>query len=231
LGWLFIAAGIAQTFGIYVPYFGTGFASGLWLAFIGWFIYTAASHAHTRIALDDALAGVTVAQLMRTDVPGVPSSLTLGALVQDYLVRAGDRAVPVVEDGRFVGIVGYSDIRKVPPERWATTSLAAVMRGADELAVTAPDRPLSEALQELIRRDIEQMPVVADGRLVGMLRRRDVARWVELAWRPEWVAGSARNPSPWSLPPRVSPYRSTRRREDEGKPNGGAADRIGGPAH
>ena len=32
-GWVFIVAGIAMTFGARIAFFGTGFASGLWLAF------------------------------------------------------------------------------------------------------------------------------------------------------------------------------------------------------
>jgi Zn-dependent protease/CBS domain-containing protein len=185
IAWLFIAAGIAQTFGIYVPYFGTGFASGLWLAFIGWFLYSAASQATTRLALDDAMAGMTVSRLMRTDLPVVPPDLSVATLVQEYLVRGGDRALAVVDNGQLEGVVCFSDVRKIPPEQWATTRVASVMRSARDLFVATPEQPLSEAFEQLIRRDIDQLPVVTAGRLVGMLRRRDVARWLELAWRPE----------------------------------------------
>jgi Zn-dependent protease len=41
-GWLLMAAGGAMIFGIRVPFFGVGPASGIWIAFIGWFLNTAA---------------------------------------------------------------------------------------------------------------------------------------------------------------------------------------------
>ena len=75
------------------------------------------------------------------------------------------------------------DIRAVPPAQWPATPVGKVMR-SEELRVATPDEPLTEAFAELARRDIGQLPVLDHGRLVGMLRRRDVARWIELAWQP-----------------------------------------------
>jgi Zn-dependent protease/CBS domain-containing protein len=185
IGWFFVAAGIGMSFGAHVPFFGTGLGSGLWLAFIGWFIVTAANQTNARMALDEALSGMTVAQLMQRNVPTVPPELGLDVVVQDYLVRGSDRAVAVVRDDRLLGLVCIADIRKVPPDQWSAIRAADVMRAVDGLTTTAPNRPLSEAFEDMARRDVDQIPVVvASGQLVGMLRRRDITRWLELAWRP-----------------------------------------------
>jgi Zn-dependent protease/CBS domain-containing protein len=194
IGWLFIAAGIAMTFGLYVPFFGTGIVGGLWLAFIGWFIQAAATQATARLALDDALAGMTVAHLMQPNAMVVPPELSVASLVQDYLVRGTDRAVPVARDDELMGLVGISDVRRVPPEAWSTTRVSDVMRRVDELSITTPEQTVAEAFQKMARLDIDQLPVVSQDRLVGMLRRRDVARWLELAWTPG--AAKASTPTP-----------------------------------
>jgi len=55
-----------------------------------------------------------------------------------------------------------------------------VMSGADKLLVTSPDEDVSAALERMAARGVEQLPVVADARLAGMLQRRDVLRWLEL---------------------------------------------------
>jgi CBS domain-containing protein len=48
------------------------------------------------------------------------------------------------------------------------------------LSVVTPDEQINEAMRALGHRDVEQLPVVTDGRLVGVLRRRDIFRWLEL---------------------------------------------------
>jgi Zn-dependent protease/predicted transcriptional regulator len=188
-GWLFIIAGIGMSFGARVPFFGTGLIGGLWLAFIGWFLNGAAAQATARLALDDALAGLTVDQLMNVNVTTVPPELTVTALVQDHLVRGADRALAVTRDDALLGLVCVSDVRKVPPEEWSTTPVFRIMRGVDDLAIATPDQSLAEAFENLVRSDIDQLPVVSNGRLVGMLRRLDIARWLELAWRPGAAPG------------------------------------------
>ena len=190
IGWLLIAGGIAMAFGAHVPFFGTGLVSGLWLAFIGWFLHGAASRAATRLALDDALAGMTVEQLMQRHGPIATPDLSVAALVHEHLVPGDDRALPVVRDGVLLGLVSIADVRTLPPDRWADTSVGSIMRGVEALSVASPQEPLAKAFEQLAQGDIDQLPVVLNGGLVGMLRRRDVTRWIELAWRPAAAATS-----------------------------------------
>ncbi len=186
IGWAFIGTGLAMTFGAQVPFFGTGLVSGLWLALIGWFLHSAASRAHMRMAIDEAFVGHTVAELMRTNGKTVAPSLSLMALVHDVFVHSDERAVPVVLDDKLVGLVAVSDVRTMSATAWSTTPVSSVMRVAPALSVTSPEQSLATAFEQLARRDIGQLPVVASGgRLVGLLLRRDVARWLELAWRPQ----------------------------------------------
>lgn len=184
IGWLFIAGGIAMTFGAHVPFFGTGLVSGLWLAFIGWFLHSAAAQATTRLAIDDALAGMTVDQLMQPHGPIVAPDLSVTALVHDHLLPGDDRGLPVVQDGVLLGVISIADVRTLHPGQWADTSVGSIMRGVEALSIASPEEPLAKAFEQLAQRNIDQLPVVVSGRLVGMLRRRDVTRWLELAWRP-----------------------------------------------
>jgi Zn-dependent protease/CBS domain-containing protein len=199
IGWLLIAGGIAMSFGARVPFFGTGLGAGIWLAFIGWFLHSAALQYSTRLGLDEALAGMTVEQLMRRDGPVVAPELTVAQLVHEHFIPGDDRALPVAEESQLLGLVSIADIRRVPPDEWAVRSVGSIMRPVDALCVVEPDEPLAKAFERLARQDFEQLPVVAGGRLVGMLRRRDVARWFELAWKPfregtSRSAGAPRSP-------------------------------------
>ena len=141
-GWLLIVTGIAMTFGAHLVFFGTGFAGGLWLAFIGWFLHSAAAQSYRRLAIDDTLAGHSVEEIMRRGGATVSPELPLAALVHDYFVRSDERALPVVREGQLLGLVSMSDMRTIPSADWPTTQVAAVMRPRTSLAVTAPHEPL-----------------------------------------------------------------------------------------
>jgi Zn-dependent protease/CBS domain-containing protein len=180
VAWLFILAGVAMIFGVRIPFFGTGLISGLWLAFIGWFLNTAAVQSYQRIVVEDMLDGVPVARLMRSQAPTVAPNLPLSRLVDDYLLKTDERAFPVVDGDQLAGLVCLEDVRRVPRTEWETTPVSQIMTPASKLELVSPREDATQALQKLGRRDVRQMPVVQDGRVVGMLRRRDVLRWLQL---------------------------------------------------
>ena len=86
---------------------------------------------------------------------------------------------------RLVGIVSLADVRATPAERWAETPVGAIMHSAQTVPHATPEEPLGEAFEQLAREDIDSLPVLAGDRLVGVLQRRDVVRWLEIVWRPE----------------------------------------------
>jgi Zn-dependent protease/CBS domain-containing protein len=180
IAWLFIVTGIAMAFGVRVPFFGQGFISGLWLAFIGWFLNNAAAQSYQQVLIKDMLEGVPVARLMRSNAPTVTPELRVSQLVDDYIMGTDERAFPVLENERLAGMVCLEDVRKVPRTQWDNTMVREIMTPAEELESVAPREDATEALEKLTRRDVRQVPVVQEGRLVGMLRQRDIMRWLQL---------------------------------------------------
>jgi Zn-dependent protease/predicted transcriptional regulator len=180
--WLFIVAGIAIAFGLDLPFFGTGFGSGLWLVLIGWFLHSAASRSEERLAIEGALAGLTAARVMRKTVPAVAPEITVAELVPDWFMASDERAFPVVkEDGMLLGLVSLSDVRAVPRERWPDVRVREIMIPPERLATVGPNVPAFHVLELMTRRDVAQVPVVDQGRFLGMVERRDLARWLELS--------------------------------------------------
>jgi Zn-dependent protease/predicted transcriptional regulator len=180
VAWLFILAGIAMAFGVRIPFLGTGLVSGLWLAFIGWFLNNAAAQSYQQVVVSDLLEGVRVSRLMRNAVPTVDPGLPVSALVYDQIIGGDDRSFPVVKDDQLVGLVCIEDVRKIPRSEWESTPVTQIMTPAEQLDIVAPQEDATAALQKLARRDVSQMPVVQNGRLVGILRRRDILRWLEV---------------------------------------------------
>ncbi len=207
-GWLLILTGIAMIFGMRVPFFGTGFLGGMWLAFIGWFLQSAASQAHRRIAIEEALAGHVVSEVMRRGPKGVSPELPLATLVHEHFVRSDERAMPVLRDDALIGVVSIADVRAVPPLEWGMTTVAAVMQPLASVPTATPGEPLAEAFHEIAQRDVNQLPVLEDGRLVGVLQRRDVTRWLELAWGTQDGPGPRSRTAAWTAP--TTPSRGAR---------------------
>lgn len=51
---------------------------------------------------------------------------------------------------------------------------------ADELLTLSSAADADAALQKLQQRDIRQLPVLEDGRVAGLLRHRDILKWLQL---------------------------------------------------
>jgi len=180
IAWLMIIGGISMAFGAQIPFFGTGLTSGLWLAFIGWFLNSASVQSYQQVVVHDILEGVAVERMMRTDPPTCLPDCSVNRLVHEHIMRTDDQAFPVLDDGRLVGLVTLEDVRKVSRHAWDTTTVSEIMTPADQLTVVTPDEDAAEALNKLVQRDVRQLPVLRDGQLVGLLRRRDIIKWLQL---------------------------------------------------
>jgi Zn-dependent protease/predicted transcriptional regulator len=152
---------------------------GLWTVFIGWFLFGAARHARGQVVLRDALRGVRVADLMTPAPRTVSPLMRLDEFVHEEVIRRGHRALPVVDGDRFVGVVTLSDAEKTPHDRWPFVAVGTVATTRD-LTTVAPRDAVDRALTSMAERGLNQVPVVQDGALVGLLTGAGVARFVAL---------------------------------------------------
>ena len=180
VAWLMIGAGIAMVFGVEIPFLGTGFVSGLWLAFIGWFLNSAAVQSYQQIVVQDILEGTQVKEMMRRNPPTVGPNQSVHSLVHDHIMGSDEHAFPVLEDDRLVGLVTLQDVREVQRDKWQQVTVAQIMTPTEELVTVASDEDASDAMTKLSHRDVRQLPVVENGKLVGVLRRRDIVQWMQL---------------------------------------------------
>lgn len=97
-------------------------------------------------------------------------------IMRDYDVGM----VPVVSDTlamRLVGVITDRDIavRCVAPRHGGRCSVAAHLTGAP-LATVEPDADAREIMELMKEHQLRRLPVVSDGRLVGVVSLADVAR-------------------------------------------------------
>ena len=169
-GFLFIVVGFMRVF--------RGDLGGLWIAFIGWFLHNAASAQLYQVRFQTLLAGHTVSQAMSGHCDAVPAELTLQQLVDEHILSGGQRCFLVTRGGGAVGLMTLHRIKEVPRGEWPTTSAAQAMLPLEKLKRVGPDKELWTALQQMDRAGVNQLLVMTDGRVVGMLSREDVITYL-----------------------------------------------------
>jgi Zn-dependent protease len=145
---------------------------GAWLALIGLFLHGAARSSERAAGIRDALRGLLVADAMTRDVATVPATLPLDRAFEEVFLRHRHSALPVLDDGKTVGVLLLSDLGNLPTERWPTTSCGAAARPVDRASVR-PSDPLDLAWNRMAETGEEALPVLEQGQLVGILTRRD----------------------------------------------------------
>src|ERR1700690_4114926 len=104
---------------------------GVWLAFIGWYLLTAARQSYVQVEAHGALEGLRVADIMSSELPSVARDITLEEYGQE-VTRSGRRAHLVVSsDGQLAGLMTVEALQAVPRDEWHTTSVQAVMLSRD----------------------------------------------------------------------------------------------------
>lgn len=168
LGALLVAVAVAGVL------FGT--LDFVWLGLLGWFISGLAETAYRQQAARSALDGVSVGDVMTRDPEVVHGALSLERLAHDHFLGGRHTRYPVVVEGRVIGLVTLPDAKRVPRERWASTSVADVADRDLPRLVVFPSTPLESAAARL-GRDMPGALLVVDGGLVtGIITREDVHR-------------------------------------------------------
>jgi Zn-dependent protease/predicted transcriptional regulator len=162
-------------FGIIRFFSGAGFG-GLWLAFIGWFLFDAAGSSYAQVNAVEELRGIRVRDVMSRDCSTVDKHTPLQTFVEENLLRSGQRCFMVVDNGAIAGLITPSEVKETPRERWTKTTVAEVMRPFQQLKTIAPDTPVTEALEIIGRDDVNQLPVTSNGHLEGVISRGHIVR-------------------------------------------------------
>lgn len=147
------------------------FLSGLWLLAIGWFIQNNSGMVAAQSGMNLLLQGVTTSQAMDDHVQMVASRQMIRQIVEERVLGMGERFFVVVDDGIPRGILSLSDIVKTPRERWDWVPASQAMVPWARVISIGPDTPLTDALHLIAEHGVSQVPVVVQGRPVGVLSR------------------------------------------------------------
>jgi CBS domain-containing protein len=173
-------------FGLFLIIFD-GFISGLWFILIGWFIKSGAEASLKQTVISQALSGVDVGDIMTKEVHTIAPNTSILDVVENYFYKYKHGGFPVVEDGNLLGMLTTQDVRAVAKERWGELKAKDIMTSSEKLVKTQPEEPVVDAFLKLSKRDIGRLPVVKDGKLVGIISRSDVMHMIRV--KTELVSG------------------------------------------
>ena len=174
-----IVAGLMGAVGAWLLFQGD-IVSGVWLAAIAYFLYSAASASVKQLVFETRLAHVRVRDIARPIEVTAPPGISVADLAESYMLPHNLRAVAVTDNGRLIGIVTVSEVMKVPLQRRSQVSVGEIMAGRDKLLSVTADTPAIDAMDLLTEHNLDQVPVFDNGQLVGLLSGADVLHQLQL---------------------------------------------------
>lgn len=184
-----LAAGIGRAFGyVFIAaglffFFFEGAFSGAWLAFIGWFLLSAAGAEDRALLTRQTLGGLRVRDLMVPEPVTASPDQTIGDFMDHLVWRENHTTYPVAENGRAVGLLPFRCVAAVPRAEWDERRVRDCMLPLTEVPVLGADDELIDAAGDLQESEVRRGLVLDGERLVGLLSLTDVARAFELRRR------------------------------------------------
>lgn len=174
--------------GIFEVLWNGRFIDGLWLGLIGWFLLVASRQSMSQAELKENLRRLRVEQAMRTSCPDVSLHLPVDQFVDEHIFRRGGKCFFVTDDEGLRGLVTLDDVRRIDRDQWPTTVVGDIMVPLPDVKSVRPSDALLVAFERMNEHSLNQLPVVDEGRVVGIITRNDifrlVARFLELTEQP-----------------------------------------------
>ena len=171
-GYGFILLGIL--FVVFIDLF-----NGIWLALIGWFLVDLATNSYRQVQLLDLLVLHKVREAMVICGVEIPSNISVEQLYYDYVLKYGHQCFPVMRDGQLIGFVDASRLRQVPHVPATTSSPLPVVPFESTQSVMHDD-DLAKAFAIMTESGMPNVPVVQNGRMVGVVNSEGIQSLVNL---------------------------------------------------
>jgi Zn-dependent protease/predicted transcriptional regulator len=180
-----IATGIGQlvafafiVVGLFRFFNGAGFG-GLWLTFIGWFLLDAARSSYAQSEVLERLRGTRVSDVMSHDWSKVDGETNLQQFIDSSLLRSGRRCFIVTDNDHPIGMVTTHEIKNVERDKWPQLKVRDIMLPFAKLHSVKPTTSLTDALETMGREDVNQLPVVQNSQVEGIVSRGHILRLLQ----------------------------------------------------
>ena len=154
-----------------------GIWEGFWIVLIGWFLQSSATASLRQMKESAGISSIRVGEVMdwKPDIIGPETSLA--DAIRGRALKEDGGALLVCVSGRLKGVLTHVDVEGVPQERWHDVMVGEAMTRVPLWYVT-PEDEIYRALGLLAEHSINQAPVLDGDRLVGLLTKTDIIRYL-----------------------------------------------------
>jgi Zn-dependent protease len=136
-----------------------------------------------QLLMQEMLKGHVASEIMSGDCVVVPPDMTIDHLVNGNILTSGRRCFPVGSGSEIMGLMTLHNVKEVPRDQWNTETVREAMTPFDKLKWVRPDEELSSVLRILTEDNINQVPVVQDNKIIGMVTRENLLNFVHVRSR------------------------------------------------
>ena len=151
--------------------------SGIWLAFIGWFLDNAASQSAQQAGIREALEGYTAGDFASSGCQTVDRNIPLDWLVRDYVLPSNESCFLVTDGQQAEGVATLGQIQQVPRQRWGWTPVRQVMTPMSNLKPVGSGDAAYSVLERMMSEEQSLLPVVDGTHFLGLVRRDSLLRF------------------------------------------------------
>jgi len=171
-----IAADIGKGFAIIFGIIGL-ITFSPFLILIALFIYIGANAESTAVKYSHLLQNVTVGDMMSTPVITVPPTMPLSTVI-GMMYSSKHLGFPVVERDTLVGMITLADVNSTSSIDRDAMQVRDIM--TRDLITLPPEAPVMDALRIMSAQNFGRIPVVVDGKILGIVTRTDILKVAEL---------------------------------------------------
>jgi Zn-dependent protease len=154
-------------------------SSGLWLAFIGWFLDNAASQSAHQAEVREALEGYTAGDFASSGCQPVDANTPLDWVVRDYVLPQGQSCFVVTEGQQAEGVATLSQIQQIPRQRWGWTPLRQIMTPLSHFQAVQSGEAAYSVLERMLSEGHNILPVIDDNRFLGLVRQDSLLHFAQ----------------------------------------------------
>jgi Zn-dependent protease/CBS domain-containing protein len=181
LGYGLMVLGGLALFGSFLPYLGPW--QGIWFIVLGMYLENSAKQSWFQAKAIDILGRHFAEDLMQEDLQTISKDqrvhyIALGGSTR-YIYFVTD------EDDHVIGVLTQQEVESVPEADRGATTAGEVMRPTAQFPVALPREDAAGMLQRMEEEQVWHLPVIAEGRAVGVVLKEDILRLLARSFFPE----------------------------------------------